>query len=76
MRDTLPARFCEICGVIHHPPIHDVATCSPCNPGSRLYFTPLPDLDDPLAWPTKDEMRAAIDYWDVVLADKGTKPLS
>lgn len=68
----LPPRFCEICGIIHEPPIHDLSTCYPGRSG-RIYFSkPL----DPDHWPTKDEMKAQTAYWDAVLADKGTKPLS
>ena len=71
----LPARYCEICDMIHEPPIHDLARCFPGRSGV-VRFSPLPDLNDPAAWPSRDEMKAAADYWDAVLADKGDKPLS
>jgi hypothetical protein len=67
----LPDRFCEICGIIHKPPIHDLATCHPCR-ADRISFSPV----DPDHWPTKEEMAAAVAYWDAVLSDKGIKPLS
>lgn len=69
----LPARYCEICGVIHRPPIHNLATCHPCKyPSERIRWTPI-DLE---TWPTKEEFAAEKAHWDAVLADKGTKPLS
>lgn len=70
----LPERFCEICGAIHLPPIHDYARCHPGKYGGRVYFTAV--SLDPQTWPTQEEMQAALAYWDAVLADKGTKPLS
>ena len=69
---ALPPRYCEICGAIHEPPIHDLASCYPGKHGGRVYFSPLEEwvvLSD-------EEMQAALAYWDVVLADKGDKPLS
>ena len=71
--NDLPARFCEICSAIHKPPIHDLATCYPGKQGVRVYFS---ELYDPDHWPTKEEMKAEIAYWDAVFTDKGTKPLS
>ena len=67
----VPARFCEICGVIHEPPIHH-NTCAPVL-GARIYWTPLLDTD---VWPTQAEIHAGLAYWDAVFQDKGTKPLS
>ena len=69
----LPARFCEICGAIHTPPIHDLATCSPGKHGGRIYFSRVSDLDP---WPTQDELAADLAYWDAVFTDKGDTPLS
>lgn len=68
----LPPRYCEICQMIHQPPIHDLATCRLGRSG-RIYFT---KAFDPNYWPTKDEMHAQVRYWDAVFADKGLKPLS
>jgi hypothetical protein len=65
-------RFCEICGAIHEPPIHDLARCAPGKHGGRIYFSKVEDM----RWPTKTEIAAGLAYWDAVLADKGTKPLS
>lgn len=77
----LPDRFCEICGATHQPPIHvtqglPFETCYPGKYGGRVYFSKLPDLDDPAAWPSKEELKSAAAYWDAVFTDKGMKPLS
>ena len=68
----MPPRFCEICGCIHRPPIHDLARCYPGKGGGRLYFSQI----DPNHFPTKAEIAAGVAYWDAVFLDKGTKPLS
>lgn len=70
----MPPRFCEICGAVHQPPIHDTRTCYPGKHGGRIYFSRICSPDDP--WPTKDEIAAGLAYWDAVFADKGTKPLN
>jgi len=69
----LPSRFCEICGAIHEPPIHDTATCYPGKHGGRIYFSA---AFDPNHWPPKEEIAAGLAYWDTVFQDKGDKPLS
>lgn len=68
----LPARFCDICGAIHPPPIHDLKTCYPGKHGGRIYFSAI----DPGHWPTTEDIQAGVRYWDDVFKDKGDKPLS
>jgi hypothetical protein len=65
----LPNRFCEICGIIHPPPIHDLSRCYP----KVMRFSQLLDPDE---WPTKEEIQDGLAYWDAVFTDKGLKPLS
>jgi hypothetical protein len=69
----LPDRFCEICGAIHQPTIHDTRTCYPGKHGGRIYFSA---AFDPEYWPSDDEIAAGVAYWDAVFTDKGTKRLS
>lgn len=73
MADVLPPRFCEICGAIHKPPIHDTRTCYPGKHGGRFYFSA---NYDPNHWPSTEEIAAGLAYWDAVFTDKGTEPLS